>query len=112
VRDLVGRDADCGKHLRACFDHHRRAAEIVFDCLGTSVTAQVVLQENFMDQPNVTRPLVARQWRGESKVEGEVMVFVVEFLKIVLVEDLLPGTCAVPEADFAGGRSLSRRCER
>jgi hypothetical protein len=101
VGDIAGGNTDPGEHLGACLDHHRWAANIVLDGLGVGVVTQVFFPDDFMYEANIANPVVLRQRRGESKLEGEVVLCLGEILEIVFVEYLLLRACAIPEADLA-----------
>ncbi len=65
--------------------------------------AEVVLQHDLMDEAEMAGPVILRQRRGEREVESKVAVLAGQIPEVVFVEDLLPRSCAVPEADLARG---------
>ena len=87
------------QHLGAGLDHHRRPAEVVFHGPG-AVAAEVVFEDDFVDEaawpPQCPRAVGRRERDGRrSWVTG------CELVEIVLVEDLLPRSRAIPETHLA-----------
>lgn len=61
--DVAFGDSEVGEHFRAGFDHHRRAAEVVFDRFRVGVLAQIFFQHDLVDEAGVAGPVVLGERR-------------------------------------------------
>ena len=71
-RDLQLGHAEIVEHFGHRLDHHRRAAEVVLDGFRIGVIVQVVLERDLVDEAGEAGPVVFRQGRGKSEMEGKV----------------------------------------
>jgi methylphosphotriester-DNA--protein-cysteine methyltransferase len=85
--DLRGRDTESGLHPGACFDHHWRSAEIIFDAPRVGVVAQVLLQY-YLAETHVTVPIALSKLRADGL-----------FFRSLLRD----GTKTISEAMYAAG---------
>src|SRR5690606_33984549 len=87
---------------------------IVFDILRRRVVLEVIVVETLVDEPDVTvaflvvetlldLPVVLRKGLGEADVEPEVRELLLDVAEVIHVEELLPGTTAVPVGHLPGG---------
>ena len=88
--DLVFIDVHVFQHVAGGLDHGLRAAEVVFQCGGVFVLAEVFAVEHFVDETGVRSPVVLWQGFGEGDVELEVGKLSREVFEVVLIENLLP----------------------
>src|ERR1700722_19173548 len=63
------------------------------------MTAQVLFAHDFMDEACKTGPIVVGQWVRESEMKREIWISNRQFLKIVLIVDLLFRAGSIPKTD-------------
>ena len=85
------------EHLVHRSRHGRRPAEVVLDILRGIMLAEVLIIYHLMDE--ALSPCLVVLWLriGEGYGKGEIRELAGYRLKVLLVEDLPPGACTVPE---------------
>ena len=83
VVDIFGGNTEGVEHVEDGLEHHRRATDIVLNFFGGGMVFKVLIIDDLMDEAGRTGPVVIGQRVGEGDMEGEVVVFALNFLKII-----------------------------